>query len=489
MNGGGSSKAGLKLLKIKKNFYIWDIGEILRGSIMNENNENHGKQSRRDFIKTAAAAGLGAAIGSKIITGCSTKGLTKPPVEFTARPIETVRIGFVGIGGMGSVHVRNLLNIEGVRMKALCDIVPEKVERARKWVLDAGQPEPTGYTRGDWDFKRMCETEDLDLVFTATPWRWHVPVCVAAMENGKHAATEVPATITLDECWQIVETSERTRKYCVMMENCCYDRSEMQIFNMVRQGLLGEIIHGECGYLHDLRGVKFSDRGEGLWRLAHSIKRDANLYPTHGLGPVAWAMDINRGDRFDYLVSMSTKSIGLNLYAAKRFGKDDSRATQKYKLGDVNVTLIRTKKDKTITLYHDCSSPRPYSRINIIQGTKGIAEKYPDRIYIEGLSEKGHTWEELKKYREQYEHPLWRANLNKDFGLGHGGMDYLEDFRLIKCMREGKPLDLDVYDAAAWSAVIELSEISVANKSKPVDFPDFTRGAWKNRPPIGIVEP
>lgn len=472
---------------------------------MSENKENPEKRSRREFIKTAAAAGIGAALGSKIITGCSTKGLTKPPVEFTAKPIDPVKVGFVGIGGMGSVHVRNLLKIEGVQMKALCDIVPEKVERTRKWVLDAGQPEPTGYTKGDRDFKRMCETEDLDLVFTATPWRWHVPVCVAAMENGKHAATEVPATITLDESWQIVETSERTKKYCVMMENCCYDRSEMLIHNILRQGLLGEIIHGECGYLHDLRGVKFSDRGEGLWRLAHSIKRDANLYPTHGLGPVAWAMDINRGDQFDYLVSMSTKSIGLNLYGANRFGKDDPRASQKYKLGDVNVTLIRTKKDKTITLYHDCSSPRPYSREHKVQGTKGIAVKYPGtkylepdnknfnkipgRIYIEGISKKAHTWEELDRYKEQYEHPLWKANLNKDFGLGHGGMDYLEDYRLIKNMREGRPLDLDVYDAAAWSAVIELSEISVANKSKPVDFPDFTRGAWKNRPPIGIIEP
>jgi len=443
-------------------------------------------KSRRDFLKIGAV-GLGAALSGINPSGCS-QALKGKPGFFTAEPVDPVRIGFVGIGGMGSVHVRNLLKIEGVQMKALCDIVPEKVERAQKWVVEAGQPEPEPYIRGEWDFKRLCEREDLDLVFNATPWRWHVPICLVAMENGKHAVTEVPAAVTMDDCWRLVETSEKTKRYCVMMENCCYDRIEMLIFNLVRKGMLGEIIHAECGYLHDLRGVKFSDYGEGLWRIAHSIHRNGNLYPTHGIGPVAQCMNINRGDQFDYLVSMSTKSVGLNLYAAEVFGENHPKAKREYALGDVNVSLIRTKKGRTITIYHDCSSPRPYSRKHKIQGTKGIAVKYPEpRIYIEGLSLEPHKWESLENYTDKHEHPLWIAQRENESGLGHGGMDFLEDYRLIKCLRRGQPLDFDVYDAAAWSVISELSERSVANKSRPIDFPDFTRGAWKNRTPLGIV--
>jgi hypothetical protein len=260
----------------------------------------------------------------------------------------------------------------------------------------------------------------------------------------------------------------------------------MMILNMVRKGILGELLHAEAGYLHDLRALKFAAAGEALWRTAHSIKRNGNLYPTHGLGPVAQCMNINRGNQFDYLVSMSSKSRGLNLYAAEHFGPDDPRAKQKYALGDVNVSLIRTKNGETITLYHDCSTPRPYSRINLVQGTKGIAQKWPNRIYIEGRSP-ADEWEELETYFEEFEHPIWKALKEQSQGAGHGGMDYIEDFRLVQCLHEGLPTDMNVYDAAAWSAVSELSEISVANRSKSVDFPDFTRGQWKNYPPLGIV--
>jgi predicted dehydrogenase len=394
-------------------------------------------------------------------------------------------VGFVGLGGMGSNHVRNLLRIEGVQIKAVCDIVEEKVVKIKNLVEKAGQPRPTGYSRGETDFKRMCEQEDLDLVYTATPWEWHTPVCVEAMKNGKHAATEVPAAVTMDECWQLVETAEKYKKHCVMMENCCYGRSEMMILNMVRKGLLGELLHAECGYLHDLRAEKFSGKVE-VWRLAHSIKRNGNLYPTHGLGPVAQCMNINRGDRFDYLVSMSSNSRGLNLYAAKNFGPDDPRAKQKYALGDINVSLIRTVNGLTITVVHDCSSPRPYSRINLVQGTKGIVQCYPDVIHIEGRSP-GHDWEPLEKYAEEFEHPLWKAKGESAKGAGHGGVDYIEDYRLIQCLREGTATDMNVYDAAAWSVVSELSERSVANRSHPVDFPDFTHGRWKTNPPLGII--
>ena len=269
--------------------------------------------NRRDLLKLGAAvvgAGLVGTTAARAEQDQRPFLGPAPEEPFAAPPMATVRIGFVGVGLQGSSHVRNLLRIPGVQLKAVCDIVPEKVERIQQWVVEAGQPKPTGYMRGETDFVRLCEQEDLDLVYTATPWEWHVPVLVAAMKNGKHGATEVPAAITIDECWQMVEGAEKHGKHCIMMENCNYDRPEMMVFNMVRQGLFGEVLHGECGYLHDLRGIKFEDRDEGLWRRAHSMTRNGNLYPTHGLGPVANCMDINRGDRFDYLVSMSGPVAG-----------------------------------------------------------------------------------------------------------------------------------------------------------------------------------
>ena len=445
--------------------------------------------NRRDFLKLGAIAGVGTAFSSlSAQEKAEPRNLAKPRnSEFKVPPIDPVRIGFVGVGGMGSAHIRNLLKIEGAVIKAVCDIVPEKVARVQKWVVKAGFPEPAGYSRNEYDFIRMCEKEDIDLVYTATPWRWHVPVCVAAMKNGKHAATEVPAAVTVDDCWKLVETAEKYNKHCIMMENCNYGRTEMIILHMVRKGLLGELQHAECGYLHDLRALKYSFRGEGLWRTYHSIYRDGNLYPTHGLGPVMQWMNVNRGDQFDYMVSMSCTSRGLKLYAEEHFGKADPRARQTYKCGDVNVSLIRTKLGRTITLVHDCNTPRPYSRIDMLQGTKGIVRGYPERnIHIEGLSP-AHRWESLENYQKAFDHPLWVINENAAKGAGHGGMDYIEDSRLIYCMRKGFPLDTDVYDAAAVSVVSELSERSVAHRSRSVDIPDFTRGLWKTNPPLGIV--
>lgn len=443
---------------------------------------------RREFLKLGLAGTAGLLLGGK------EKNLISAPQPdedygplFATKPIEVVKVGFVGVGGMGSVHVQNFLNIEGVEIRAICDIVEEKVARAQKWVEEAGFPRPKGYSRGPWDFKRMCEEEDLDLVFTATPWEWHVPVCVTAMKNGKHAATEVPAAVTLEECWELVETAEKYKKHCVMMENCCYDRIELMSLNMVRRGLLGEILHAEAGYLHDLRAVKFSNEGEGLWRRQHSWRRNGNLYPTHGLGPVAQCMNINRGDAFDYLVSMSSPSRGLQLYAREKFGPDSPQAKEKFALGDVNTSLIKTKLGKTIILIHDTNLPRPYSRIHLIQGTKGILQKWPNRIYIEGRSPE-HQWEDIEKYAEEFEHPLWKKLSQKGEGRGHGGMDFIEDYRLIQCLRTGSPMDMNVYDAAAWSVVSALSEKSVARNSEPVKFPDFTRGRWKTTPPLGIIE-
>lgn len=451
--------------------------------------ENSGGQSRRDFLKTGATLGIGASVlGASLLSLPEQQGkvATKPGLP-QIPPIETVRIGFVGVGNQGSSHVRNFLNIDGVEIRAICDIIPDKVARMQSWVTEAGFKKPTDYTRGENDFIRMCENEELDLVFTATPWNWHVPVCVAAMKNGKHAATEVPAAVTIEECWQLVEIAEKLQKHCVMMENCNYDRRELLFLNLVRKGMLGELVHAECGYLHDLRNYKVGDLYEGQWRIQHSIDRDGNLYPTHGLGPVAQCMNINRGNQFDYLVSMSSQSRGLNLYAAEKLGADHPFARQKYALGDVNVSLIKNHDGSTITVYHDTNLPRPYSRINTVQGTKGIASGYPNRIHIEGRSP-AHQWEELEPYYKEFEHPLWKNLAEQASGAGHGGMDYIEDYRLIRALQTGTPTDMDVYDAAALSAIAQASEKSVANGSAPVKIPDFTRGLWKTRKPFGIID-
>jgi predicted dehydrogenase len=331
----------------------------------------------------------------------------------------------------------------------------------------------------------MCDEMDLDLVFTSTPWHWHAPVCIAAMETGKHAATEVPMAVTLDELWAMVETAERTRRHCVMMENCCYDRTEMMILNMVRQGLFGELLHAECGYLHDLRELKLTDFYEERWRIQDSIHRNGDLYPTHGLGPVAQWMNVNRGNQFDHLVSFASKGRGLNRWAAEHLGPDSDAATRRYALGDVVTTLIRTANGETIQVVHDTNSPRPYSRKILLQGTRGVVRKYPEqKIHIEGVSPP-HRWEDLLDWRARYEHPLWTALEEASRGAGHGGMDYIEDFRLIQCLREGAPMDMDVYDGAAWSAVAPLSERAIAER-RVVDVPDFTRGGWRSRPPLGI---
>jgi hypothetical protein len=401
-------------------------------------------------------------------------------------PIETVRIGMVGIGLQGSSHLDNFLKIPGCRITAVCDIREERTTWARQAIVAAGHPEPTAYTRGPRGFERLCETEDLDLVFTSTPWEWHVPVMLAAMKNSKHTATEVPAAMFLDGCWAIVEAAEKHRRHAVMMENCNYDRPEMMVFNIVRQGLFGEILHAEGGYLHDLREIKFERRNEGLWRRAWSTKLDGNLYPTHGLGPIANCLDINRGDRFDYLVSMSGPSRGLQDWAAEHVPSDAPERRERYVLGDVNTSLIKTALGRTVMVQHCTNLPRPYSRIHMVQGTKGLFQGYPHRLYIEGRG-KPHRWVDAADVRTEFDHPLWVELEARAAGAGHGGMDFIEDYRLIKCLNEGLPTDMNVHDAAALSAVVELSVKSTARRSRAVDVPDFTRGRWRTTPKLEII--
>src|SRR4051812_41597602 len=444
---------------------------------------------RREFLKALAAAGAGLGLGgcgaSAAPAAPSAAVLPAPsPTLFQAPPLQRVRVGFVGVGHQGSDHIPNFLGIDGVDITAICDLVPAKVEAAQKRVTDAGRPKPAGYSGGPDDYRRMCDEQDLDLVFTATPWELHAPVMLAAMRAGKHAATEVPMAVSLDELWELVQTAETTRRHCVMMENCCYDRTEMMILNMVRQGLFGELLHAECGYLHDIRGEKLTDYYEGRWRVKHSIAHNGDLYPTHGVGPVAQWLNINRGNRFDFLVSMGGNSRGLNLWAAEHLGVGSPEALQRYALSDVVTNLIRTVAGQTIVVTHNTSSPRPYSRNIALQGTKGLVRKYPNElIYVEGRSP---GWEDLGAYRAQYDHPLWKSLESASAGAGHGGMDYIEDFRLIQNLRAGAALDNDVYDGAVWPSIRMLSEQSIADRSRPQDFPDFTRGAWTLRPPVDI---
>jgi predicted dehydrogenase len=382
----------------------------------------------------------------------------------------------------GEEAVRRLTYLEGVKINALCDVRPELVAKSQQFLASKGFPAAVEYS-GAEDWKRVCERSDIDLVYVCTHWDLHTPIAVYAMEHGKHVATEVPAALTIEECWQLVNTAEKTRRHCMMLENCCYDFFEMATLNMAQQGLFGEITNCEGAYIHDLRFLLFNDTTGywNSWRLEHNMAENGSLYPTHGLGPIAQIMDIHRGDKMNYLVSMSTNQFGLTAEAIKRYGKDSPQAAANYLRGDMNTTMIRTEKGKVILIQHDVTSPRPYDRLHKVSGTKGFAQKYPRPGIC--LDDEGHGYlpqRKLDSLLKVYEHPLVKEIGEKAREVGgHGGMDFIMDYRLIYCLRNGLPLDQDVYDAAEWSAVIELSRISVDNNSMPVTFPDFTRGAWK----------
>ncbi len=447
--------------------------------------------SRRDLLKGAALASAGIALGLPT-TAYSESGpaqLTPIALPQPARAAVTmlgvpfdkhavVRVAIVGTGLRGRSVLHELLGVDNVQITALCDTVPEKIEMAVKQLRDAGHTnEPARFNGGERAYEQLVKRDDIDLVYTATPWQYHVPICLAALKAGKHAATEVPAAYTIEDCWKLVDASERSRKHCIMMENCSYGYNELLVLNMVRAGVFGEIKHGGAAYNHDLREILFENRDEGLWRRAHHTLRNANLYPTHGLGPIAAMMNINRGDKFDYLVAMSTPEAGLTKWREDHEPKDSPKWAEKYVTGDLSISLIKTAKGRTIRVEHDVTSPRPYSRINSVQGTKGIFEDYPARVYVEGEGA-AHRWATIDEYKAKYEHTLWRELGDKARAGGHGGMDYVMAYRLIQTMREGLAPDMDVYDAASWSAPGPLSEISVAKGSMPVQFPDFTRGGW-----------
>jgi hypothetical protein len=466
------------------------------------------KTNRRKFFQIAGVAGAGVLSGglnscSRQVTERSEQALASikeaagrsHPQQFNmcgyaAPKLETVRIGFIGLGSRGPGAVERISNIEGVEITALCDKDPKGIERSQRILAKHGLPKAKEYSGSEDAWKKLCESQDVDLVYICTPWDLHTPMSVYAMENGKHAATEVPAAVTVEEAWQLVETSERTKKHCMMLENCCYDFFELLTLNMARQGFFGEIVHTEGAYIHDLLAGNFAkDSYSDMWRLRENQLRDGSLYPTHGLGPVCQVLNVNRGDKMDYLTSMSCNDFQMGKMAAELAAKDsfyEPYNTDTYK-GNMNTTMIRTNKGKTIMIQHDVTSPRPYSRIHLISGTKGVARKWP----LPAKIAVGHSWftaDEMKVLEEKYTPDIVKlvGEMARKIG-GHGGMDFMMDWRLIDCLRNGIPLDQDVYDAALWSVVAPLSEWSVANRSNSIDIPDFSNGAWKTNKPVDIT--
>jgi hypothetical protein len=449
--------------------------------------------TRRDFLKATGAAGAALA-GVRL---ASAQDPMPPEQEQSAAglrvpPIEVVRVGFVGVGARGAGHVEQFLLLDGVEVKAICDIYEPAAKAAADRCERAGRPRPDLYTQGDYDYHRMLNRDDIDIVVISTPWDWHVQMSVDTMLSGKHAFVEVPAATTVEGCWELVETAEQTQRHCMMMENVCYGREELLVLNMCRQGVFGELLHGEAAYIHDLR-YQMHDvgRGTGSWRTVQHTKRNGNLYPTHGLGPICQYMNINRGDRMDYLVSMSSPALGRALYAKEHFPPTHIRNRERYICGDINSSLVKTVKGRTILIQWDTTTPRPYTRLNLIQGTKGVWAGFPNRVVVEGISPNTHTWEQgdaLNRWFDRFEHPLWKriGEEAKRVG-GHGGMDFVMLWRIVYCLRNGLPMDQDVYDAATWSVIGPLSEWSVARRSQPIEVPDFTRGKWKTMEPLGIV--
>ena len=417
-------------------------------------------------------------------------------LELRTAPMDVVRVGFVGLGMRGPGAVERFTYIEGVAINGLCDKYADRAERCQVYLDRAGMPRATVYS-GDEGYKELCQREDIDLIYIATPWQLHVEVAVYAMEHGKHVAIEVPSANTVEECWMLVDAAERNRVHCIILENCCYDHFELTTLYMAQQGLFGEIIHAEGAYIHNLEPYwqHYADN----WRLEYNQANNGDIYATHGIGPNCQALNIHRGDRMDYLVSMSTKSINGSKLTKELMGEEECRQ------GDQINTLIRTVNGCTIDMQHNVMTPRPYSRMYQLVGTEGFANKYPtagytfklDQIKSVATDEHGmpdiealdhHSFapvEVSRQMMELYKHPVQRQLVEgtplQEYSMsigGHGGMDFIMDYRLVYCLRHGLPLDMDVYDAAEWSSMGELTRISIENGSKPVKVPDFTRGEW-----------
>jgi predicted dehydrogenase len=450
--------------------------------------------NRRDFLKKTAMG-----TGAVMMTDKALSSTLSSPVILKGKDDRVVRIGIIGVGGMGTNLLKSCLTMPDVQIPAICDINVAALTRALNLVEDSGRKRPEGYANGDYDYLNLVAREDIDAMIIATPWLWHTPMCVAAMKAGKHVAPEVWGASTIEECWELVRTAEETGMQCMMLENHCFDRIEMSALKMVREGLFGEMLHYECSYCHDLRevkfrpGVEFGEKGEGeaRWRTKHSRKRNGDLYPTHGLGPIANYMDDNRGNRMVSLTSTASKSRSLHEYIVQHGGNDHPNASIDWSLGDVITTVIKTQRGETITLTHDTNSPRPYSNNMMAQGTKGLWIYHRglcNSVYAEGRSS-GHQWDDWEKYIPEFEHPLWKKFMADGVRGDHGGAGYLKVRSFIECIKRGIPTVIDVYDTATWIAVTPLTEKSIALGSAPVEFPDFTHGKWlQNKPIFGLSD-
>ncbi len=450
---------------------------------------------RRSFLKalggvTAAMASLPSLLGAQG-SAPSRRAGAKYMGDFAAPKIPKVRIAMIGVGARGTGHASQLASIEGTEIVAISDLYEDYAKRAEQRVAAKGH-KPKLYFGDPKLYRTMLTEMKPDMVVVATPWEDHAPMGVAAMQAGAHVFIETPIAVTLDEMWQLVNTSEETGRHCMHMENVCYGREELLYLNMVRQGVIGEVLHGEASYIHDLRDqMKQVERGTGSWRTYHYIRRNGNLYPCHGLGPVAQYMSLGRAeDTFGRLVSFSSPSRARTLYAKANFPADHKWNKERYQAGDISTSIIKTALGRTIMVQWDEQSPRPYSRHNMIQGTKGTLAGFPNRFAIEGVKS-FHEWtegEEWEKFVAQYEHPLFKrvGDLAKKMG-GHGGMDFLMLYRMVECLQNGLPLDQNVYEGVFWSSVGPLSEKSVAEGGAPQEFPDFTRGGWKTTKALGVV--
>ncbi len=438
--------------------------------------------NRRTFVKNASLASAGFAI---------------LPSQTLFNRDTPVKLGFIGVGLRGQNHLDNALRRKDTEITAICDVDDFMLEHALNLIKKAGKPQPKIFKGDPYAWKKLVELKELDGVIIATPWEWHAPMIIGAVEAGiKYVGTEVMLGITLQDHWDVVKAAEKNNAHVTMLENVCYRRDVMAVLNMVRKGMFGELIHMQAGYQHDLREVKFNkgknDGGVGVefgdnafsearWRTNHSVHRNGDLYPTHGIGPVAEMININHGNRFLSLSSFASKARGLHNYVVDHGGENHPNAKVEFKLGDVVTTMIRCANGETILLQHDTDLPRPYSLGFRVQGTKGLWMDVNQSLYIEGTSAKPHTWEAAQSYLDKYDHPLWQRWSKETEGAGHGGMDFFVLHGFIEAIKRKKNTPMDVYDAAAWSAITPLSERSIELGNETVEFPDFTSGQWMYR--------
>ena len=412
---------------------------------------------------------------------------------FKADPIDKVKVGIIGLGNRGTVLLEMfkwLVENNNAEIVALCDLQEDKVSKATETLSKWQKTKPKTYFGRKDEWKKLVKQDNIDLVLIVTPWELHTPMAIYGMNHGKHVASEVPIAHTLTDAWNLIEVAEKTQKHCVMLENCCYNEEELFVLNMIENGVFGNLTHAEGAYLHDLRAHMLStDYYQNQWRLKHHIDRDGNFYTTHGLGPISFYMNIGRGDTFSHLTSMSSRELNLSKTAKKM----NSKFT-KFKCGDMNSTMIKTELGKTILLQFDVHTGRPYSRINKVVGTKATHDGYPSRLYIDAEETVywGHNWLNIKEYqgyKSKYQHPIIKnlKTISQNFKQGHGGMDFVMMYRLIKCLNLGIPMDINIYDGVMWSAISPLSELSVESNSLSIPFPDFTGGIWKNKNKLEIM--